>query len=140
LFDLRSRTRSRAIGPSPAAVPAFHDKAPAKGEMLPAVMTEKQLADGGFTAPVQQESYKAAAKVRASCTNSPATVSATVLTDTPACIPASKSPTERIAASACGSALRLQDVQERLERQNDPRRHHPRDYKQMDLQHPEQVN
>jgi hypothetical protein len=26
-------------------------------------MTEKQLADGGFTAPVQQESYKAAAKV-----------------------------------------------------------------------------
>ncbi len=51
--------------PSPAGVPAFHDKAPARGEVLPAVMTEKQLADGGFTAPVQKESYKAAAKVPA---------------------------------------------------------------------------
>ena len=49
--------------PSPAGVPAFHDKAPAKGEVLPAVMTEKQLADGGFTTPVQKESYKAAAQV-----------------------------------------------------------------------------
>jgi hypothetical protein len=44
-------------------VPAFHDKAPAKGQVLPAVWTEKQLAANGFTAPVQKESYKAVAKM-----------------------------------------------------------------------------
>lgn len=47
---------------APVPVPAFHDKAPAKGEVLPAVMTQKQLIDGDFTTPAQMESYKAAAK------------------------------------------------------------------------------
>ncbi|HEV2989995.1 MAG TPA: CYCXC family (seleno)protein [Candidatus Angelobacter sp.] len=43
-------------------VPAFHDKPPAKGEVLPAVLTEKQLAEQGLTAPAQIEAYRAAAK------------------------------------------------------------------------------
>ncbi|HEV3039353.1 MAG TPA: CYCXC family (seleno)protein [Candidatus Angelobacter sp.] len=43
-------------------VPAFNDKAPAKGEVLPAVLTEKQLSEQGYTAPAQVEAYRAAAK------------------------------------------------------------------------------
>ena len=48
---------------SQSDVPAFHDKPPAKGEVLPAILTEKQLSEGGFTAPSQVEAYRAAAKV-----------------------------------------------------------------------------
>jgi hypothetical protein len=51
------------LSASPGDMPAFHDKAPLKGEVLPAVWTQKQLADGGYTAPAQKESYKAAARV-----------------------------------------------------------------------------
>ena len=47
---------------SQSEVPAFHDKPPAKGETLPAILTEKQLSEGGFTAPAQVEGYRAAAK------------------------------------------------------------------------------
>ncbi len=43
-------------------VPAFHDKPPAKGEALPAVLTEKQLSEQGYTSPAQVEAYRAAAK------------------------------------------------------------------------------
>ena len=43
-------------------VPAFHDRPPAKGEILPPIMTQKQLADGGYTMPSQKASYAAAAK------------------------------------------------------------------------------
>jgi Protein of unknown function with PCYCGC motif len=47
---------------SQSDVPAFHDKPPAKGEKLPALWTEKQLTDAGYTAPAQKEAYAAAAK------------------------------------------------------------------------------
>jgi hypothetical protein len=47
----------------PTAVPAFHPQPPAKGVVLPAVLTEKQLADQGMTQPVQVASYKAVAKL-----------------------------------------------------------------------------
>ncbi len=50
------------LGASNSDVPAFHDKPPAKGEVLPAILTEKQLTDGGYTAPAQKEAYRAAAK------------------------------------------------------------------------------
>jgi hypothetical protein len=43
--------------------PAFHASAPAKGENLPPVMTQAELAKLGLTHPAQKESYKAAAKV-----------------------------------------------------------------------------
>jgi hypothetical protein len=43
-------------------VPAFHDKPPAKGEKLPAVLTEKQLTDAGYTAPAIKEGYRAATR------------------------------------------------------------------------------
>lgn len=44
-------------------VPAFHPQPPVKGQVLPAVLTEKQLADQGMTQPVQTASYKAVAKL-----------------------------------------------------------------------------
>jgi hypothetical protein len=44
-------------------VPAFHDKPPAKGEVLTLIMSQKQLADAGYAVPVQIASYKAAAKL-----------------------------------------------------------------------------
>jgi hypothetical protein len=43
-------------------VPAYHKTPPAKGEVLPLVLTQKQLADAGFSAPVHLASYKAAEK------------------------------------------------------------------------------
>ncbi len=43
-------------------MPAYHKTPPAKGEVLQLIMTQKQLADAGFSAPVQIASYKAAAK------------------------------------------------------------------------------
>ena len=43
--------------------PAYHIAAPGKGETLPPIMTQAQLAQAGFTMPAQKESYKAAAKV-----------------------------------------------------------------------------
>lgn len=43
--------------------PAFHPAPPTKGEALPPVLNQAQLADSGFTAPAQKEAYKAAAKV-----------------------------------------------------------------------------
>jgi Protein of unknown function with PCYCGC motif len=46
-------------------MPAFHAGPPAKGEVLPAVLTQKQLAAMGASQPVQTESYKAAAKIPA---------------------------------------------------------------------------
>jgi hypothetical protein len=44
-------------------LPAYHATAPAKGAVLPAILTEKQLVDAGLTQPAQKASYKAAAKV-----------------------------------------------------------------------------
>lgn len=45
-----------------ASVPAFHAAPPAKGA-LPAVMTEAQLSESGYTAPAQKYAYRAAAKI-----------------------------------------------------------------------------
>ena len=44
-------------------VPAFHATPPAKTATLPAVLTQAQLAQAGFTEPAEREAYKAAAKV-----------------------------------------------------------------------------
>lgn len=46
-------------------VPAFHAAPPPSGQTLPAVLTEKQLTEQGFTQPVQIASYKAVAKMAA---------------------------------------------------------------------------
>ena len=43
--------------------PAFHSARPPAGQALPAILTEKQLADQGMILPAQKESYKAAARV-----------------------------------------------------------------------------
>lgn len=43
-------------------VPAYHATPPAKGAVLPPVLTQAQLAEAGMTQPAQRESYKAAAK------------------------------------------------------------------------------
>ena len=43
-------------------VPAFHPTPPPKADVLPAVLTEKQLATQGMTQPVQIAAYKAVAK------------------------------------------------------------------------------
>src|SRR5712692_8212693 len=51
--------------PPQAAIPAFHDKLPTKGETLPSIMTEKQLDEAGLTMSSQKAAYKAAAKVPA---------------------------------------------------------------------------
>ncbi|HLJ27302.1 MAG TPA: CYCXC family (seleno)protein [Candidatus Angelobacter sp.] len=48
-----------------AQVPAFHAAPPAKGDALPLVLTEKQLADQGMNQPVQVAAYKAVAKMPA---------------------------------------------------------------------------
>ena len=42
--------------------PAFHAAPPAAAEKLPAILTEKQLADQGLIAPAQKAAYAAAAK------------------------------------------------------------------------------
>ena len=44
-------------------VPAYHAAPAAKGETLPPLLTQAQLAQAGLTMPAQRESYKAAAKV-----------------------------------------------------------------------------
>jgi hypothetical protein len=44
-------------------VPAFHAAPPAKGERLPAILTQKELDSSGLTVPAQRESYKAAARI-----------------------------------------------------------------------------
>lgn len=44
------------------SVPAYHKAAPAKGEKLPPILTEQQLAQMGMTAPAQKAAYKAAAR------------------------------------------------------------------------------
>ncbi|SRR5258708_2312324 len=44
-------------------VPAYHKTPPAKGEVLPLILNQKQLADAGFNAPVHMASYKAAGKI-----------------------------------------------------------------------------
>jgi hypothetical protein len=44
-----------------SAVPAFHPAGPAPATKLPPILTQKELAAGGFIAPAQTESYKAAA-------------------------------------------------------------------------------
>src|SRR5215471_705637 len=46
-------------------VPAFHPAPPVKGTILPAVLTEAQLAQAGLTYPAQKASYKAAARIGA---------------------------------------------------------------------------
>lgn len=43
-------------------LPAFHSAPPSKTTALPPIVTQAQLAQAGFTAPAQKESYKAAAK------------------------------------------------------------------------------
>src|SRR4051812_28537097 len=42
--------------------PAYHAQPPAKGQSLPAVLTEAQLADRGIPAPAVVAAYRAAAK------------------------------------------------------------------------------
>lgn len=49
--------------PPQLTIPAFHEKAPAKGETLPSIMTEKQLDEAGLAEAIQKTSYKAAAKI-----------------------------------------------------------------------------
>ena len=49
----------------PGDVPSFHAAPPAKGEKLPSLLTQAQLAEAGQTMPAQKESYKAAAKIGA---------------------------------------------------------------------------
>src|SRR5689334_21342587 len=44
-------------------IPAYHNAPPAKGEKLPAVLTQQQLQQAGMTEPAQREAYKAAAKI-----------------------------------------------------------------------------
>jgi hypothetical protein len=44
-------------------VPAYNKTAPAKGEKLPPILTEQQLAQAGLTDPAQKASYKAAARI-----------------------------------------------------------------------------
>lgn len=44
-------------------MPAFHPAPPVKGQALPPILNQAQLAESGFTMPAQKESYKAAAKV-----------------------------------------------------------------------------
>jgi len=44
-------------------VPAYSPAAPAKGQVLPAVLTQKQLADQGYTQAAIMNAYKAAARV-----------------------------------------------------------------------------
>jgi hypothetical protein len=48
---------------SDSEVPAFHKAAPPKATRLPAVLTPAQLAEEGYAAPVQVNSYKAAARI-----------------------------------------------------------------------------
>lgn len=50
------------LSAAPSDTPAFHEGPPAKGQTLPAVWSQKQLTDAGYTAPAQKEGYKAAAK------------------------------------------------------------------------------
>lgn len=45
-------------------LPAFHNAAPSKGQTLPLIWTDKQLAAAGFDQPAQKASYKAAAKLQ----------------------------------------------------------------------------
>ena len=47
----------------PNQLPAFHATPPPQGEVLPAVLTEKQLAAQGLAQPVQVASYKAVARM-----------------------------------------------------------------------------
>ncbi len=47
-----------------SAVPAYHPNPPKKGEVLPPIMTEHQLAQQGLNQPVQLRAYVAAAKVQ----------------------------------------------------------------------------
>lgn len=44
-------------------IPAYNKTPPAKGELLPPILTQKQLADAGLTEPAQKASYKAAARI-----------------------------------------------------------------------------
>ena len=44
-------------------MPAYHAAPPAKGQALPLVLNQAQLAETGLTLPAQKESYKAAARV-----------------------------------------------------------------------------
>jgi hypothetical protein len=48
---------------APPPVPAYHTSPPAKGETLPPIMSQEQLAYQGLTEPARIESYKAAAKI-----------------------------------------------------------------------------
>jgi hypothetical protein len=50
------------LSAAPGEMPAFHEGPPAKGEVLPAIWSQKQLTDAGYTAAAQKEGYKAAAK------------------------------------------------------------------------------
>ena len=48
---------------SQSDVPAYHKSAPVKGEKLPPVLTQQQLAESGLTQAAQKASYKAAARI-----------------------------------------------------------------------------
>ena len=44
-------------------MPAYHAAPPAKGQALPPILNQAQLAEMGLTAPAQKESYIAASKI-----------------------------------------------------------------------------
>ena len=43
--------------------PAFHPAPPAKGQTMPPILNQAQLAESGFTMAAQKESYQAAARI-----------------------------------------------------------------------------
>lgn len=44
-------------------MPAFHPAPPAKGQKLPPILSQAQLAEAGFTQPGERQPYKAAEKI-----------------------------------------------------------------------------
>jgi len=48
---------------SKSSLPAYHHAPEKPGKKLPPILTEKELAQQGFTLPVQKEAYQAAARV-----------------------------------------------------------------------------
>lgn len=52
-------------------IPAYHRQAPAKGEKLPHVLTQQELADQGITQPAALAAYKAAEKAGAAMYQQP---------------------------------------------------------------------
>jgi hypothetical protein len=103
------------FGSSLNNVPAFHDQAPAKSEDLPAILSQKQLADAGLTEAAQKESYKAAIRTSA------------IAYQLPCYCYCDRNHGHKSLRHLYGrGAVRIQDVQEGLDGQDDPRWHHAR--------------